>query len=105
MTQERVLKYCFFGSFIFFGFFQVLEFGVTQERVLKYYVFFVFCRFFCFLRACPRTSRILFSLFLCWFSAGFLKIVISMEISAFLWKSLLSLHFSIEISTSPVLFY
>ena len=77
VTQERVLKYCFFGSFVFFWFFQVLEFGVTQERVLKYYFLLVFCRFFCFLRACPRTSRILFSWFLCWFSAGFLKIVIS----------------------------
>ena len=49
--------------------------------------FFCFLQVFCFLRACPRTSRILFSLFLCWFSAGFLKIVISLCFLSCPWLS------------------
>ena len=81
--SRRVLKYCFF--LFFFVFSRSWHLGVTQERVLKY--FFCFLQVFCFLRACPRTSRILFSLFLCWFSAGFLKIVISLCFLSCPWLS------------------
>ena len=69
--SSEILFFLFFLFSLFFS--RSWHLGVTQERVLKY--FFCFLQVFCFLRACPRTSRILFSLFLCWFSAGFWRLL------------------------------